>query len=182
MHNKNVIDLINQETETMKKITEWFMTNKLSLGLEKYNFVLFHGRRKDSHEEIQTISIDKDEIPKVTQFKYIGLKLDENLTWEPHVNNICSALVRYYSIFYNIRNSIVSDITRAIYYAFIYPHISYAIEIYGSANDTLISKLQAQQNKLLKLLVKPEYLCGSGIQTPVCTARVYASLLLVLCL
>ena len=124
MHGTNVIDLINQETETMKKRTiEWFMTNKLSLGLEKYNFVLLHGRRKDSHEEIQTISIDKDEIPRVPQFKYIGLKLDENLTWEPHVNNICSALLRYHSIFYNIRNSIASDIARAIYYACIYPQI-----------------------------------------------------------
>ena len=83
--------------------------------------------------------------------------MDENLTWEPHINNICSALVRYYSIFYNIRNSITSNIVRAIYYACIYPHISYAIEIYGSANDTLISKLQAQQNKLLKLLTKRDY-------------------------
>ena len=53
----------------MKKIVEWFMTNKLSLSLEKSNFVLFHRRRKDSHEEIQTISIGQDEIPRVTQFK-----------------------------------------------------------------------------------------------------------------
>ena len=99
----------------------------------------------------------KDEIPKVTQFKYIGLTLDENLTWEPHINKICSVLVRYYSIFYNIRNSITSNIPRAIYYACIYPHISYAIKIYGSANSTLISKLQVQQNKLLKLLTKRDY-------------------------
>ena len=156
-HDKNVIDLMHQGTGTMKKIVEWFMTNRLSLSLGKSNFVLFHGRRKDSHEEIQTISIGQDEIPRVTQFKYIGLTLDENLTWEPHINNICSALVRYYSIFYNVRNSITSNIARAIYYICIYPHISYAIEIYGSANDTLISKLQVQPNKLLKLLTKRDY-------------------------
>ena len=148
---------MHQGTGIMKKIVEWFMTNKLSLSLGKSNFVLFHRRRKDLHEEIQTISIGQDEIRRVTQFKYIGLMLDENLTWEPHINNICSALVRYYSIFYNIRNSITSNIARAIYYACIYPHISYAIEIYGSANDTLISKLQVQQNKLLKLLTKRDY-------------------------
>ena len=114
-------------------------------------------RRKNSHEEIKTISIGKDEIPRVTQFKYIGLTLDENLTWEPYINNICSALVRYYSIFYNIRNSITPYIARAIYHACIYPHKSYAIEIYGIANDTLMSKLQVQQNKLLKLLTKRDY-------------------------
>ena len=137
LHNKNVTDLTNQGTGTMKLITEWFMTNKLSLSKKKSNFLLFHGRRQNSHEEIKTISIGKDEIPRVTQFKFIGLTLDENLTWEPHINNICSALVRYYSIFYNLGNSISSDIARAIYYACIYPHISYAIEIYGTANDTL---------------------------------------------
>ena len=74
--NKNVIDLMHQGTGIMKKIVEWFMTNKLSLSLGKSNFVLFHGRRKDSHEEIQTISIGQDEIPRVTQFKYIGLTLE----------------------------------------------------------------------------------------------------------
>ena len=131
----------------MKLITEWFMTNKLSLSIGKSNFLLFQGRRKNSHEEIKTITIGKDEILRVTQFKYIGLTMDENLTWEPHISNICSVLVRYYSIFYNIRNSITSDIARAIYYACIYPHISYAIEIYGAANDTSMSKLQVQQNK-----------------------------------
>ena len=65
----------------MKLITEWFMTNKLSLSIGKSNFLLFHGRRKNSHEEIKTISIGKDEIPRVTQFKYIGLTLDENLSF-----------------------------------------------------------------------------------------------------
>ena len=53
----------------MKKIVEWFMTNKLSLNLGKSNFVLFHGRRKDSHAEIQTISIGQVGIPRVSQFK-----------------------------------------------------------------------------------------------------------------
>ena len=150
MHSENVIDLMHQGTETMKKIIEWFMTNKLSLILGKSNFILFHGRPKDSHEEIKTISIGQDEIPRVRQFKYIGLTLDENLTREPHINNICSALVRYYSIFCNIRNSITSNIARAIYYACIYPHISYAIAIYGSANDTLISKLQSTTKQVTK--------------------------------
>ena len=152
LRNKNVTDLTNQGTGTMKLITEWFMTNKLSLSIGKSNFLLFHGRRKNSHEEIITIPIGKDEIPRVTQFKYIELTLDENLTWGPHITNICSALVLYYNLLYNIRNSITSDIARAIYYACIYPHISYAIEIYGTAKDTLMSKLQVEQNKLLKLL------------------------------
>ena len=129
MHGKYVIDLMNQGTGTMKKITKWFMTNKVSLNLGKSNFVLFHGSQKDPHEENQTISIGKDEIPRVTQLKYYGLTLKENLIWESHII-ICSTLVRYYSIFYNIMNSIASNIARAIYNACIYPHISYAIEIY----------------------------------------------------
>ena len=162
LHNKNITDLTNQGTETMKLITEWFMTKKLTLSIGKSKFLLFHGRRKNSHEYIKAISIGKDEIPRVTQFKYIGLTLDENLTWEPHINNICSALVRYYSIFYNIRNSITFDIARAIYYACIYPHTSYTIEIYGTANDTLMSKLQVQQNKLLKLITKRDYRCSTN--------------------
>ena len=45
MHNKNVIELMHQGTGPMKRIIEWFITNKLWLSLGKSNFVLFHGRR-----------------------------------------------------------------------------------------------------------------------------------------
>ena len=69
---------------------------------------------------------------------------------------MCNSLVKYFSIFYNIRNVVTSHVVRAIYFACIHSRIKYGIETYGSASEYNISKLQTLQNKLLKLLTKKE--------------------------
>ena len=57
-------------------------------------------------------------------------------------------------MFYNIRNTINNKLARTIYFSCIYSRIKYGIEIYGSACDAKIAKLQTLQNKLMKLLTK----------------------------
>ena len=43
---------------------------------------------------------------------------------------------------------------RQLYYAYVFPHINYGIELYGSACKTYIAKIQDVQNLLLKTLAK----------------------------
>ena len=43
-----------------------------------------------------------------------------------------------------------------IYHTCIQSKIKYGIEVYGSANETFLNKLQVIQNKLMKLLTKKE--------------------------
>ena len=71
-----------------------------------------------------------------------GLTLDENLSWDAHIDDVCNNLVKYFSIFYNIRNVVTSHVARAIYFACIHSRIKYGTETYGSASEYKISKLQ----------------------------------------
>ena len=140
----------------MKKIMTWFETNKLSLSIGKSNFILFHERHKNPQNQITAIDIGDESILRTYSAKYVGLTLDENLSWDAHIDDVCNNLVKYFSIFYNIRNVVTSHVARAIYFACIHSRIKYGIETYGSASEYKISKLQVLQNKLLKLLTKRE--------------------------
>ena len=40
-----------------------------------------------------------------------------------------------------------------IYYAYIFPHIKYGIEVYGACPTYLLNKLQATQTRILKILL-----------------------------
>ena len=129
----------------------------LNINWIKCMKLLFHRRQKNLHEEFKTTCISKDEIPKVTHLKYIGLSLDANLTQKLHTNNICSVLVRHYSMVYNIRNSITSNISRAHTFCL---HLSTYIvnHWYMWICQWYVDiKLQVQQNMLLKLLTKRNY-------------------------
>ena len=156
LHHRDPNIIIHQGKLTMKQIMTWFETNKLSLSIGKSNFILFHGRHKNPQNQISAINIGDESLLRTYSAKYIGLTLDENLSWDAHIDDVCNNLVKYFSIFYNIRNVVTSHVKRAIYFACIHSKIKYGIETYGSASEYKISKLQILQNKLLKLLTKKE--------------------------
>ena len=57
LHHRDPNILIHQGKLTMKQIMTWFETNKLSLSIGKSNFILFHGRHKNPHNQITAIDI-----------------------------------------------------------------------------------------------------------------------------
>ena len=156
LNHKDVDVLMQDGKETMKEIMTWFETNKLSLSLGKSNFILFHGKQKNSQRQITNITIGQEAIPRIYLAKYIGLTLDENLSWDTHTDNVCNNLVKYFSIFYNIRDIITIRVARAIYFSCIHSRVKYGIETYGSASEYKMAKLQILQNKHLKLLTKKD--------------------------
>ena len=92
------------------------------------------------------------EINRTSHIKFLGIILDENLTWNLHINEICNKLKRYFHIFYNIRHLLSKDNIKTIYYALIYSRIKYGISVYGQASNTKLNKVQKLQNQLLKVL------------------------------
>ena len=156
LHQRDPNILIHQGKLTIKQIMTWFETSKLSLSIGKSNFILFHGRHKNTQNQFTAINIGDESILRTYSGRYIGLTLDENLSWDTHIDDVCNNLIKYFSIFYNIRNVVTSHVVRAIYFACIHSRIKYGIETYGSASEYKISKLQILQNKLLKLLIKKE--------------------------
>jgi hypothetical protein len=158
LHHKDPHVLIQHAEDELSNIYKWFTCNRLSLSLGKSNFILFHGKNKNSMPNLTRINIHNATIPRVTHTKYIGLILDEHLTWDNHINTLCKVLTSYFTIFYNIREFVDLKLARMIYYACIYSRINYAIEIYGSAAKTKIDKLQTLQNKLMKTLLNKPYI------------------------
>ena len=92
------------------------------------------------------------EINRTSHIKFLGIILDENLTWNLHINEICNKLKRYFHIFYNIRHLLSKDNIKTIYYALIYSEIKYGISVYGQASNIKLNKVQKLQNQLLKVL------------------------------
>ena len=56
--------------------------------------------------------------------------------------------------FYYISEFINNDSVLNIYYAYIFPHIKYGIEIYSACPAYVMNLLQATQTRLLKILFK----------------------------
>ena len=57
--------------------------------------MIFHSKQnKLSADEIPSIKINDMPIERVTEFKFLGVLIDSNLTWSPHCNYIANKLSR----------------------------------------------------------------------------------------
>ena len=74
--------------ESVMKLAEWLRSNKLSLNSGKSELVIFRSKTKKELDEI-TIKINKSKLSPVPNVSYLGVVLDEFLSWDPHVNKLC---------------------------------------------------------------------------------------------
>ena len=76
---------INNE---LKAIVEWLALNKLSLNVKKTKMMLFHYKQRSISKMIPKLEINGIPIERVKEFNFLGINLDENMTWKSHVKKI----------------------------------------------------------------------------------------------
>ena len=62
------------------------MVNKLSLNLKKTKFMIFKPRQKRQRFDTQ-LSINNQIVSQVTEILFLGVVLDENMSWKSHISN-----------------------------------------------------------------------------------------------
>ena len=82
--------IVNRELKHVKK---WLDANKLVRYVDKTNFVIFHSPQKPLCENI-IIKFGKQHVDKVKHVKFLGLLLDENLSWKHNLSELSKKLAR----------------------------------------------------------------------------------------
>jgi len=65
-----------------------------------------------------------------------------------HTDNVYRKLSRFVRIFYKLQHKLPNTVLRNIYFAFIYPHLIYGIELYCNTFHTYLDKLLKLNNEL----------------------------------
>ena len=86
--------LIEEINEELQKITTWFHTNKLSLNIKKSNFIIFLPKGKKCNTENVKININGNEIKRVNFTKFLGIYIDEHLSWAQHIEFLSKKIAR----------------------------------------------------------------------------------------
>ena len=128
-------EIADQINNTLQLITSWTHSNRLKLNLNKTKFSLFTNHKDLS---LDRIMIDGIPIDRCSQYKILGLILDENLTFGSHINQINRKIAYCAHAVSRLDGSISTSVKKTLYYAYAEPHIRYAIEIYGNTHKKYI--------------------------------------------
>ena len=152
----NIDELINACRNIMISLSSWFLANKLTLNADKSSFTIFKSPRKIINMP-NSINFLNHKINRVSYIKFLGVTLDEDLSFNQHINEVCNKLKNLFHVFYSIRGFLSKENIRTLYYALIYSRIKYGIAVYGQAKASKMKRIQILQNKLLKVLAGKKY-------------------------
>ena len=77
--------------DDLTRLSDWFKANKLTMNIDKTVCVLF---QKNPNSEKIDISIDNMSFSNAKEVKFLGMWLDENLSWSSHINKLILKISR----------------------------------------------------------------------------------------
>ena len=138
-------------------LSTYLTANKLVPNLGKSKLMYFNSKPK---ADLETLTFGGVEIEWVNEFKYLGLVLNNRMSYSSHIEKICSKVSQYIGVFYNLSRILPKHILVLLYHTFILPHLMLHIVLWGTAPETYINKVRVKQNKLLRAILKVEIING----------------------
>ena len=148
-----VSDISDQLIPEFTNILNWLKENRLSLNFMKTKFMLIGSIQKiQPLNNLIAIRVNGRLLKRVKRIKYLGSVVDENLTWDDHINYISVKIRRNIGILKRMRLTVPRESLVLLYKTLIEPYFRYCNTVWGYCNETLLDKLQVLQNKAARVI------------------------------
>ena len=148
---KSLKKLNRKVNRDLALLVHWLRANKISLNTSKTELILFRSTRnivtKNLNFRLSGQKIHPQ--PKVT---YLGIILDEHLSWDPHVHDLTTKLSRTVGFLSKLRHLVDFKTLLSIYYALFDSHVSYCLQTIGYITQASLEKIEVLQNKALRIM------------------------------
>ena len=99
-----------------------------------------------------SVRIDKTPLENCDTYKYLGVMIDRNLNWKPHIEYISTKISKACGVLSKLRHSLSTGLLIEIYYALLHSYLRYGILTWGNASDATLKPLQILVNRALRII------------------------------
>ena len=149
---------INSE---LKKLDDWFRSNKLCLNVKKTKYILFRPTIAYPQFITEQIYVNGQEVERIGNnqnekaFQFLGIYIDETLTWKYHIEKVCSKIASSNYIINKVKHTLTKFTLKTLYSTLIQSHINYGLSIWGSSYS--IGRVQKAQQKSIRIIHNKAY-------------------------
>ena len=154
----NLYNIVNEELDALN---QWFYANKLCLNVKKTKYILFRPSACFPNITNKHLYIDYKPISRVgdteqeKSFKFLGIYMDETLTWKHHIGKVCSKISHSNYIINKVKHILPKSSLHTLYLTIVQSHLNYGLHIWGSSNS--IGKVFVSQKKSLRIINNKTY-------------------------
>ncbi len=139
-------------------LTAYMRANKLHINMSKCCFIHFrppYVHLKPTTDPLSAepeLKIDGCPIKKLASTKFLGVVIDERLSWDEHIKALKQKLNHATSTLDRLRCFLPDSLYRQLYYTLFESHLSYCISVWGGSSQQLIKNVFSAQKYCLRVL------------------------------
>ena len=106
---------------------------------------------------LPSLEIDGIPVNQVSLTKSLGVLIDENLSWNMHINKLIKKIASSIGAIKRVRPFVPFTTLQYIYNSLVQPHFNYCCVVWDNCNKTYADKLQKLQNRAARVLTSSSY-------------------------
>ena len=125
----------------LANVSNWFNANKLPFNVKKTKFSFFHKSSKKDNIPLRlpNLNINGFTTERESSIKFLGVWIDENLTWSDHIHTVENKIAKNIGPLYQGKYYLDDNCLKQIYFAYIHAYLK-------------LKKVQSKQKHVLRII------------------------------
>ena len=150
-------EVYNLANKILKKVEQYMFLNKLHINMSKCCYLHFQPcSAKSQVEQVEDdnleVTINNTVIKKVSQTKFLGVVIDDKLSWDAHIQKLTKKLASSSGIINQIKDNVPSELHKNLYHTLFESHLAYGLTVWGGVSNNKLLPLFRAQKKCIRIL------------------------------
>ena len=142
----SLVNILNKE---LVEVYSWFKSNKLSLNSSKTNYIIFS--KSSISPSNSDIIINNESINRVLSTKFLGVIIDDKLSWTQHIFYISKVISRNTGVMSKLRSFLPSVTLTSLYNTLILPYLNYCNIVWACTSTNKLHSLMIIQKRAIRI-------------------------------
>ena len=143
--------------KVLEAVSTYMHVNLLHINAKKSCYMYFCPSRHskdDSNDSFNNhhLSINSKIVQRVSQTKFLGVIIDDQLSWKPHLMNLNKKLRSACGRIYRIKKCLPESLHKQIYHSLFESHLGFAISVWGGVSHNQLLPLFITQKKCVRMI------------------------------
>ena len=152
------VDAYIKANTILESIYNYMIANKLHVNTKKCCYIYFRPKISSKKAIDSTVydnlvlKMHDNILEQVTQTKFLGVIIDEELSWIPHINYKTTKLKCCMGSLNRIKENVPASLHKSLYHTLFESHLTYGITVWGGAPDKYIDQLFTVQKMCMRIM------------------------------
>ena len=159
VEDKCPVKVFNLANKILQSVVNYMNCNKLHINMDKCCYIHFKSKTNSKpiilaklHTAELKLMINGTKIKQVHETKFLGVIIDDMLSWKSHIAYLENKLKCCIGIINLIKDKIPKSHYKSLYHTLFESHLSYGITVWGGVSQSSLEKLFLLQKKCIRIL------------------------------